>query len=253
MREQITKRLAEIAEQHGIEHVLAVESGSRLWGFESEDSDWDVRFVYKRPLSWYVSCWPRRDVIEPKDPFPLDFSGWDLQKALGLLAKSNPPLLEWLQSEQHYLWSELAQQMASLAARYFNPSGCIYHYLHMANGNYRTYLQGDLVRTKKYLYVIRPLLACAWIEEHKTFPPPQWDALADGLGAKPSKVRPMLLFNDLLDRKRSGQEMEKGERIDELNTWIERELVRFGEIARTAPRNKLDGDELNEFLFYAVR
>jgi len=33
----------------------------------------------------------------------------------------------------------------------------------MARGNYRQYLAGEQVRLKKYLYVLRPLLAAKWI------------------------------------------------------------------------------------------
>lgn len=38
----------------------------------------------------------RRDVIEEPITRELDVSGWDLRKALRLMRKSNPPLLEWL-------------------------------------------------------------------------------------------------------------------------------------------------------------
>jgi predicted nucleotidyltransferase len=45
----------------------------------------------------------RRDVIEVPIDGSLDINGWDLQKALGLFLKSNPPLMEWLGSPIIYL------------------------------------------------------------------------------------------------------------------------------------------------------
>src|SRR5262245_17075085 len=84
--------------------LLAVESGSRAWGFPSADSDFDVRFIYVRPRDWYLTIDEGRNVIErPLDDHEIDLSGWDLKKALVLLRKSNPPLLEWLQSPLVYL------------------------------------------------------------------------------------------------------------------------------------------------------
>ncbi len=84
----------------GCRVLFAVESGSRAWGFASADSDFDVRFVYARPRDWYLSIdlETRPDTVERMLPGDIDLSGWDVRKALGLFAKSNPPLLEWLDS-----------------------------------------------------------------------------------------------------------------------------------------------------------
>ncbi|MFV0431724.1 MAG: DNA polymerase beta superfamily protein [Alphaproteobacteria bacterium] len=44
--------------------LLAIESGSRAWGVPSEDSDYDVRFLYIRHTKSYLSVKTFRDVIE---------------------------------------------------------------------------------------------------------------------------------------------------------------------------------------------
>lgn len=71
--------------------LYACESGSRAWGFPSKDSDYDVRFIYVRPVDWYLSIFDKRDVIEYPISDMLDINGWDLKKALNLFRKSNPP------------------------------------------------------------------------------------------------------------------------------------------------------------------
>jgi hypothetical protein len=106
--------------------LLAVESGSRAWGFASTDSDYDVRFIYAHPADWYLSIdlntEAKRDVIEQPIVDDLDLNGWDLRKALQLLAKSNPPLLEWLNSPIVYRESSFATELRELSIRFYSPA-----------------------------------------------------------------------------------------------------------------------------------
>ena len=75
--------------------VFAAESGSRSWGFHSEDSDYDVRFVFAGPVTKYLSLHDGIQDIQYSTKDNLDYAGWDLRKALLLAEKSNPGLLEW--------------------------------------------------------------------------------------------------------------------------------------------------------------
>lgn len=221
----IRSALRRIEKDERVKILLALESGSRAWGFASTDSDWDVRFIYLRPPEWYLSIQRRRDVLEYPLSDALDISGWDLRKALGLFAKSNPPLFEWLRSPMVYqeLFST-AEQLRRLSAEFFSPRSCLHHYLHMAQGNFREYLQGARVRTKKYFYVLRPVLACRWIEAHGQMPPMEFENLVDD--RLPKTLRPIVA--DLLRRKRAGEELDDGPRIPKLNAFLRREIERLG-------------------------
>lgn len=55
VRDLILAKLQKIAIKEKVTILYAVESGSRGWGFESQDSDYDVRFIYMRPTDWYLS------------------------------------------------------------------------------------------------------------------------------------------------------------------------------------------------------
>jgi len=226
VKNSIVSELTRIENVEDLRVLYAVESGSRAWGFASTDSDWDVRFIYLRRPEWYLSIQPRRDVLELAAHGALDISGWDLRKALALFAKSNPPLLEWLRSPIVYREASSAvQALRELSAQYFSPRSCLHHYLHMAQGNYREYLCGDPVRTKKYFYVLRPILACRWVEAHQTMPPMEFASLlADQL---PASLRPAV--ESLLDRKRAGEELSTGPRIPEINDFLDSEIARLDE------------------------
>ncbi len=43
--ERIGSEISTIETDHNVRVLLAVESGSRAWGFPSKDSDYDVRFI----------------------------------------------------------------------------------------------------------------------------------------------------------------------------------------------------------------
>ena len=178
IKEKIINEINKIEEEENIKIILAVESGSRAWGFESKDSDYDVRFIYVRPIEWYLRVFEGRDVLEYPINDELDICGWDLKKALQLFNKSNPPLLEWMKSGIVYKKSyTIIDKMEKIVDKTIFKKPLIYHYLHMARGNFREYLQGDMVKIKKYFYVLRPVLACIWIEKYNEIPPVEFDKL----------------------------------------------------------------------------
>ncbi len=221
---EIENRLARVEAEHNVRILYAVESGSRAWGFASPNSDYDVRFVYAHNPEWYLSVFPQRDVIEYPIVDDIDLSGWDVRKALQLFYKSNPSLVEWLQSPLVYrndkTFAPALRDM--LKTRYSSPSGW-HHYRSMAKTNYRSYLQEEVVPLKKYFYVLRPLLAMRWIETHKTAPPIAIDALLALL----TEERPVLEeVNRLLAQKKTALEKQLIAKNDVLTSFIEAELNR---------------------------
>lgn len=91
VRSDIRERLVGIEAAHKVRVLYACESGSRGWGFASPDSDYDVRFIYVHPLSWYLQISPQRDVIEVPTSDELDINGWELRKHWPCLKRVMPP------------------------------------------------------------------------------------------------------------------------------------------------------------------
>ena len=241
--EIIQQELARIEREHNVCILYAVESGSRAWGFASRDSDYDVRFIYLHPLEWYLSIGKQRDVIECPVSGQLDISGWDLRKALSLFRKSNPPLLEWLGSPTVYLDRLiLAERLRNLMRESFSPVSCLYHYLHMAQGNYREYLRSDTVRVKKYFYVLRPILACSWIEKYRTMPPTEFARLYADTKLAPSLC---MAIDELLSRKMAGDELEMGPRIAVLNDYLDEQIEYFSTFVAGVARGEVDSVKLD--------
>lgn len=220
MLDIIQKKLEDIEAQEGVKILHCVESGSRAWGFASPDSDYDVRFVYVRRREDYLKLGGIRDVIEWQLDDVLDINGWDVQKYLRLLFKSNPTTFEWDLSPIVYKTTDEWKQVSAVTGQYFQKKHLLYHYLSMAKHNEHAYLRGEEVSLKKYLYVLRPLLACRWILDQGTPPPIEFAQLTDA--ELPSDLTAPL--EDLLEKKRSTPEIGKGPHIPAIDRFIEAEF-----------------------------
>lgn len=171
MIDKILDKLKTVEKEKGVEILFACESGSRAWGFASPDSDYDIRFIYKHEIHYYLSLWEQPDVIEFMTEEDLDGSGWDLRKAIKLLAKSNAPLLEWLHSPVIYYKNEVfTKEILPLAEACFSPVACLHHYLGTTK-NFMEVCSAEEVKLKSYFYALRTALAGKWIIEKNTFPP----------------------------------------------------------------------------------
>jgi len=251
VRKHIVEELRKIEKEENVQILYACESGSRAWGFPSKDSDYDVRFIYVRPEDWYLSIFEKRDVIERPISDMLDINGWDLRKALNLFRKSNPPLLEWLQSPIVYMENPaIVKQIRRISPFTFSPKSCMYHYMHMAKGNYREYLQGEQVRIKKYFYVLRPILACEWIEKYKTMPPIEFERLVNAFVPSGSELK--MAIDALLIRKKAGDEMDYEPRINPINEFLDAKFKYYEQTAAAMQTSDGGQDQQLDELFRSV-
>jgi len=252
IRKSILSRLDEIQNEEQVRVVYACESGSRAWGFASADSDYDVRFIYLRRPEWYMAIDFERkpDAIERAVEDALDFAGWDLRKALNLLRKSNPPLLEWLGSPIVYVErGGVASRLRELEPAYYSRKACMHHYMSMARSNYREFLKGPEVPRKKYVYVLRPVLAVLWIERDLGVVPTEFEKLVERL-VEPGRLRSAI--DELLRAKRAGCELGLGRPIPALNEFLERELSRLEGTRADYKSPSRSSDELNELFRSAL-
>lgn len=173
----IRQKLREIEAANQVKILYAVESGSRAWGFASPDSDYDVRYVFIRTIKDYLRIDPLPDHIDGPLDEVQDYSGWDVKKALGLLGKSNPSLLEWLHSPIVYAQTAAWQHFADCADAYFSLERNLHHQYASAYSTWRNFLQGEQVRLKKYLYALRPLLCFRYVEQYGKAAPVPFDKL----------------------------------------------------------------------------
>lgn len=236
-------RLGKIEAEENVTILFAIESGSRAWGFPSPDSDFDVRFVYTRPLSAYVGLDDPEDTIERPIDGLWDLAGWDIGKALKLLVKGNATITEWLNSPLIYReHGPMAPRLRGLVKRYATPAASARHYFGLTQKSFRESISNvptaaqvadaeargvqikgmTTVPQKKYLYALRGALSIAWIAAYNEVPPMTLPALKS-VDLMPEPVRAEL--DALLVRKANMGEFGYGPRIAILDDFVEEKLA----------------------------
>ena len=158
--------------------VFAAESGSRAWGFESPDSDYDIRFVFAYKSPGYLAIedpFKDLDYMITQNGEKLDFAGWDLKKALKLAYGSNPSLLEWLRSpiiyEDNYAFRT---NLLKHLEKSFSQKALGHHYISFMRNIRGKYLQNATgeYSAKRYFYALRPIFAILWMKQYPGQLPP---------------------------------------------------------------------------------
>lgn len=236
VRAEIETRLARLSAEEGVRLLMAVESGSRGWGFPSPDSDFDVRFIYVRPRRDYLSLSPVRDVIERPIVDEIDLNGWDIRKALGLMLKHNAVPSEWMASPIRYGADDaVIAQLADLADRHFNPRGYAMHYASLGRSSVARWMGEDgTIGVKRYFYALRPALTVRALRIDPSRRPPMTIApLMQAAELAPDLVRQV---EELIARKSVTGEAKASVRMPDLEALVHDELDRADE----APERRND-------------
>ena len=238
----IQDKLTEIEKEHGIKILYSCESGSRAWGFPSPDSDYDVRFIYKRSFDEYLTIQSGKDHLSFPINEELDIYGWDISKVLQLITKSNTTPFEWLQSPIIYREDKrFKDDLWLFCQNYFCPRSNIHHYLGIARGAMET-MNGEDIKIKKLFYVLRPLLAALWCAEKNTIAPMSIHQLMELLS---DDLRKKVL--SLIDLKSTASESYLIKIDADLRKWIDITFDYCIEASVKIERKSFDKEEADIF------
>ena len=201
MRQEIDKLFKVIEEIP----LFYIESGSRLWGIASPDSDYDVRGFHLQSKRQYFDFKKHRDIIEVMDG-DFDFVSYDIDKMFGLLVKSNPTVFEWVRANIVYFnelpdWTTFQQDVITN----FDFKALFHHYISLAKGNINLMETGKKFTYKTAFYCIRGLLS-ADLANRQIIP----ELLIDDLFKQFNNDNEVLkIAKDSLERKKQHAEKEE--------------------------------------------
>lgn len=230
VRADIESRLVTVAGEEGVRLLMAVESGSRAWGFPSPDSDYDVRFLYVRTRGEYLALQPIRDVVERPIVDEIDLNGWDIRKALELLLKHNAVLSEWVDSPIRYIADDpVVERLADLATHFFNPRGYALHYASLGKGSVERWFDAEgQIAVKRYFYALRPALSVRALRlDPSQRPPMSIQPLMEAAQLEKALVDQV---DELIARKARTNEAGNTIRLPEIERLVTEELERAGEV-----------------------
>ncbi|MDR0611078.1 MAG: nucleotidyltransferase domain-containing protein [Planctomycetaceae bacterium] len=211
----ITQHLTDLTRQYDCRLLFAAESGSRAWGLPSPDSDYDIRFIYAHAAHWYLSIEDRHETIETVFPDNIDISGFELRKALRMFSVCNVSLNEQIQSPVVYGGDlEFIARLTALIPVYFQKKRALFHYFKIAEQAFNQGMQGLSIGINRFFYVVRPLLACEWIEAHETMPPTEFQKILE------TDFLPLALTNEVIDKIQ-----QKAVSVDKEPIKLSKELV----------------------------
>ena len=152
---------SELQDENGGKPVYVILSGSHLYGFPSEDSDFDYRgmFIAKTNMFLGIRDFPKQLRREEGD---LDIVLDEAKFACGKLISSNYNFLEHLYGEPIKSSPEHLELRKIIGDGAINRTGLYKSYNGVATSNYNNFiLKGHNISSKKYLYVLRGLISGA--------------------------------------------------------------------------------------------
>ncbi len=252
MKRKILKSLKNLEKSQKIEIIFAVESGSRAWRIDSMDSDYDVRFVYKRDLKEYLKLNKPKEVIECKEG-DIDIVGFDIYKFSKLLLSSNPSMIEWLKSDLVYIDKDITKSVfKSFIMKNFNPKTLYYHYKSMCKNNYLKYIKGNTNKSyKKYLYCIRGIVNALWVKNLNKTPPIHFVHTLNSLdNFIPKDI--ISMTNEIIKIKKKGLEKDSAVKVSIFNSFIENFLKSSSLEDYNGIFKEIDKSVIENHIFYLL-
>lgn len=140
-------------------HLLnAYISGSHLYGWNSKDSDVDIRGCFILNKEEFLGLKKPLEVIEIKTEDNKDIVLFEIKKLIQLSLQGNCNILEEINSNQFYKRAEFVT-LKQLINNSFGKKGIYHSYKGMAEFNYKKFILSGRNTVKKYLYVFRGLMA----------------------------------------------------------------------------------------------
>ena len=206
MESEILKEVKELCDKHGVEPMYIFFTGSRAYGYNKADSDYDTLFVFKRPVADYFRVHPLPDMIKVEGK---DVKGWDLRKFCSVLSKSGWNAFEALHCrvvfpfEGHYMSFKHLQQLAE-SGDFYEPMKVAKTMVGCSARDLAKYEAAEGNKKLKYfLSYARMVMSARYCVLHTTYPPVHFLTLAHSSLHEPEKYD---FIKELVEARKEGKD-----------------------------------------------
>ena len=217
----ISGKLDKIEKENNIKIIYACEAGSKAWGSDSKNSDYDVRYIYVSPRYVYKNL-PKKEHITNELNETFDINGFDLSQIVKLLKNDEYNPHELLNSSIKYKETDFSRKLNSIVEESYDVDNMKKHYTNAAKSTYMTKIKNkEYVDPKSYLLTLRFLLSTDYIDKENKTPPLNFQNLFKG---EFEKEQVYTIAEKLLENKRKGNKSDTIKSIPEMNDYIENKI-----------------------------
>jgi predicted nucleotidyltransferase len=239
--------LEKLEDEYKIEILFACEGGSLAWGTDTDESDRDIRFIFKHhDIRSYLSLSSPVEVIDYSNPF--DAHGWDVFKAFRLLEKSNPSLYEWAFSPVVYVdEGHFSTRLQESIIENYSPYSLAMHYVHLMDRNLKNVLDKavfDKKALKRLIQVMKAAIIVNGILVNK--------GIKNGPFFKVEEVSNDIIYQQyysfLIQAKTAGR-LAEPERIRSMIEFLDRERILLKRETQFLEKRKYSAEPLQVWLW----
>jgi len=202
---ELVSNLKKISNNNSARLMNLYISGSHLYGWNSKDSDIDIRGCFILHKSQFLGLNDPIRVLSINSEDDTDIVLFEVKKFIKLALCGNCNILEELNANQIYKTSEFIN-LRQLINNAFGKNGIYHSYKGLAEFNYKKFILQGKNTVKKYLYVIRSLMAGIYVLQTGIIKP--------NIGEL-NKYFKIPEVNKLLEIKRNGLENEPLKDLEE--------------------------------------
>ncbi|GLB57920.1 nucleotidyltransferase domain-containing protein [Cytobacillus sp. NCCP-133] len=242
------KWLSAAEDKYNIDILFACEAGSRAWGTDDAESDYDVRFIFKhRDIKAYLSLERAKEVFDTEHPF--DAHGWDIYKAFGLMIKSNPSMYEWAFSPIIYRdRGQFSVKLQRIVEEQFSPYKLFQHYRQLFIRNLKEAAKIEIITEKKQKLLIQAVRSYLIGKQILQADRLNGHFLFEGLFLLKEENDFTLFYRDLAEEKKSGRLIQDNY-ADLMIVRLEIEKEEMSAVAESLKNVNSSASALNEWLW----
>lgn len=250
MKNEILEELKKIEEENNIKIIFASDTGSRMLEYSTEESDYDLRFIYIQKPENYLKLKEGKNIIQKKVLIDngiktdFDFIGFDIKKVLNLIASTNIQVWQLLYSSKVYIATDSSNEMKKISADFFELKKFYHQYAEIISNNYKKKIRNQKEIKSKY-YIIELIRIASILKIEKEFKYDFSEGAEESYKNLPENISKKLKL--MISERKEGKETVTSDK--ELNEYIGLKIEELHKKADETAAIDKNIEKINRFFY----